>query len=145
MLERVQDLVADQVRSEVEGLDMSPVWQAVSVRIGESPMPWFQGLRAWWEDAQIVSPMTGWSAVVAAAAVLLAFAYYPAADKPTPEVAQRVAQVASAEGLIRDVLREATDNNSAVFESIVGSVDRFMIEPETQTAVLWVSDPGDLQ
>ena len=146
MLERVQDLVAEQVNTEVEDLDLSPVWGAVSAQIEESPMPWFQGLRAWWEDAEIVSPMTGWSAVAAAAAVLLAFAYYPSADKPTPEVAQRVAGVASAEVLIRDALAEAMNNNSsAVFESIVGSVDRLMVEPETQTAVLWVNDPGDLQ
>ncbi len=143
-LERLQDLVANDVRRGADAADLGLVWQAVSAEIGEAPLPWSRRLTAWWEDLEVPLLAPSFPAVAAAAAVLVAFAFWPGATpQPGADFATTVAHVDSADSLLEEVVDDI--DNSVVFESIVGSVDRLMIEPETQTAVLWVSDTGALR
>jgi hypothetical protein len=145
LLEKLQSAIARQAEEDVAAVDLTSVWGAVAARIDDVPVPWTQRLRAWWDDFEILSPATALPALAGAAAVLFAVNFWaPGQDGPTgpaapasrPEIADRV---------------EATWNqlanldNSAVFESIVGGVDGLMIEPSTKTAVLWISDSGELQ
>ncbi len=150
VLERVQDMVVEEVSAEVRDVDLSSVWTVVSEQIGDVPAPFSQRLAAWWDGLEIASPGFLGPAVAAAATVMLTFAFWPTDDVTTPlapSVAVKVAAGESAERLVEDAVEEieADLDNSAVFESIVGSVDRLMIDPDTHTAVLWVSDTGDLQ
>lgn len=149
VLENLQDLVAQEVGREVEGIDTSGIWSAVSEQIGDAPVPWTDRLRAWWDEVEIVTPMLGWQAAAAATALAIGVLVLPQGDQggfnqqaTAPgsgvEIAQRVAIVAQEESLMRQAL-ESVDN-SAEFESIVGDVDQFLVDPETHMAVLWVDD-----
>ena len=152
VLEGVQDLVAQHVAAEVENVDFDSIWQVVSARIDEEPRPWTRRVVAWWDDFEFVSPATMWPAFAAAAAVFLAVNFWPVdsvqmglevAREAPVEIAERVAQVGRAERLFQEAMDQI--DNSAVFESIVGGVDSLMIEPKTQTAVLWINDTGDFR
>ena len=143
-LERIQDLVADEIAGDVDGVDFVSLWQAVSDEIGDVHVPWHRRLRAWWDELEAPVFAPAWPAFAAAAAVFVTFALWPGAGtQPTADLSATVAHVDSADSLFSEVVDDI--DNSAVFESIVGSVDRLMIEPETQTAVLWVSDTGALR
>ncbi len=156
LLEKVQNLVAEQATADIAGIDVDSIWSAVAAQIDEAPPSLTQRLQAWWEDFEFLSPGTVWPALGAAAVVFLAVNFWqgdvgaPGRDfaKPseTLEIFERVATAGRAEQAFRDVLgASGLSDNSAVFESIVGGVDGLMIEPKTQTAVLWISDTGDFQ
>jgi len=140
LLEKLQSLVAADVAGAVDGIDFSGVWESVSRQIGEVSTPWPQRLRAWWKDLEMASPMAGWQVAAAAAAVLAGVYFLPAGGDPkvvqTVEVARRIAAIAREEGVMNEV------NNSVEFESIIGSVDSLVVDPDTHTAVLWVNDSG---
>jgi anti-sigma factor RsiW len=153
-LERIQGLVAGFVAEEVAAMDVDSIWMAVSSRIDEptSARSWSQRARAWGDGFELVSPATVWPALAAAAAVFLTFNLWPdgtptvgvdVARKAPIEIAERVAQVGRAERLLQEAMDQI--DNSAVFESIVGGVDSLMIEPKTQTAVLWINDTGEFR
>ncbi len=144
-LEKLQSLVASHFAAEVESIDVSSIWSTVSAQIEDRPLSWQRRLGSWWDELEIFSPLTVWPAVAAAAAVFLAINLWtgdPIGSKTNfargggVEVAVEVADVAN---------RLAKVDNSAVFESIVGGVDMLMVEPETQTAVIWIDDTGEFR
>ena len=151
-LEKLQGLVAAHFAAEVESIDVSSIWTTVSAQIEERPRSWRQRLESWWDDLEILSPFTVWPAVAAAAAVFLAINLWTGdptgsnaglAGSGDVEIAEQVAKVAQ-NPLLQHGMEEI-DDNSAVFESIVGGVDMLMVEPETQTAVIWIDDTGDFR
>lgn len=159
-LERIQGLVAGFVADEVAAVDVDSIWAAVSSRIGDQgTRSWSQRLWAWGEDFELFSPAAAWPALAAAVALVLAFNFWPAVDvakqagvEIVDKVAQaaelaRAKQVAHADRLVEEAMDQIDNiDNSAVFESIVGGVDSFMVEPKTQTAVLWINDDsGDFR
>jgi len=150
-LERIQVLVAEFVAHEVAAVDVDSIWAAVSSRIDDrGTRSWSQRLWAWGDGFEILSPAAAWPALAAAAALVLAFNFWPAVDAAKQarieildKVAQagelaQAAQLAQADRLVEEAMEQI--DNSAVFESIVGGVDSFMVEPKTQTAVLWIND-----
>ena len=159
LLEKLQGLVAEQAAADIAGIDTSSIWSAVAAEIDEAPPSWTHRLRSWWEDLEILSPVAVWPGLAAAAAVFLAVNFWQASTgtpgrdfaKPAEklEIFEHVATVGRAEQAFHEALGpfgpSGMSDNSAVFESIVGGVDGLMIEPKTQTAVLWISDSGDFQ
>lgn len=144
-LEKLQSLVASHFAAEVESIDLSSIWSTVSAQIEEKPRSWRQRVESWWDEVEILSPFTVWPAVAAAAAVFLAINLWTGdpigpetnfAHSGAVDVAEEVAGVAN---------HLAKVDNSAVFESIVGGVDMLMVEPETQTAVIWIDDTGEFR
>jgi hypothetical protein len=151
VLEKVQGLVIDHVAVATRGVDLDSVWSAVSARIDETPRSWRQRLESWWDDLEIWSPLTVWPAAAAAAAVFLAVNLWSASPGTPPsevvrddrvEITERIAQVRS-DNLFLEAMNDI--DNSAVFENIVGGVDTLMVEPKTQTAVIWIDDNGDFR
>lgn len=151
-LERVQDLVVEHVGAATAGIDVDSIWHAVSAGIDEKPRSWTRRLESWWDDLELWSPMAVWPAAAAAAAVFLAINLWSASDSGIrgvdrpgiagAEIAERIVQVRN-DNLLREAMNEI--DNSAVFESIVGGVDTLMVEPKTQTAVIWINDNGDFR
>ncbi len=151
-LERIQDLVSQEIASEVELIDLDLIWHSVSAQIDDASPSLPQRFQAWWDEFEFLSPMTVWPAAMAAAAVFFAVNFWPAdvvnvgvevAREARVEIADIVADVGRRESLFREAMEQI--DNSAVFESIVGGVDRFMVEPKTQTAVLWIDDTGEFR
>lgn len=142
LLERLQSAIARQAEADIAAVDLTPVWSAVAAQIGDVPVPWTQRLRAWWDDLEILSPVTALPALAGAAAVLFAVNFWSADDIGPPHQASRPEIVEHVEHARRQL---ANLDNSAVFESIVGGVDGLMVEPSTKTAVLWISDSGEIQ
>lgn len=151
-LEALQGLVAQQVSSFVDEIDVDSIWRVVSNRIDDAPYSWTQRVAAWWEGLFPLNPAAAWPALAAAAAVFLAVSFLTGdvapigvevAGKAPVEIAERVAQVGRAERLFQEAMDEV--DNSAVFESIVGGFEGLMIEPKTQTAVLWIHDNGEFR
>jgi len=150
-LERIQGLVAGFVADEAAAVDVDSIWAAVSSRIDDQgTRPWSERVRAWVDGFEILSPAAAWPALAAAAALVLAINFWPAVDiakQARVEILDKVAQarelaqakqIAQADRLVEEAMDQI--DNSAVFESIVGGVDSFMVEPKTQTAVLWIND-----
>ncbi len=152
-LEGLQALVSSQVSAAVDAIDMSRIWVGVGARIDQAPLSWSERLITWWEGLE--APRLGgmWPALAGAAAVaVLAVGVwtYPGAESAPAPLAERqtAAEFQTAElGKFEAEEAQLADerDNSAVFESIVGSVREHMVEPETGPTVLWVSDSGDLR
>lgn len=150
-LESLQRLVADHVAACTDAIDVGAVWRSVSSQIEDSPRSFARRVAAWWDGLEPLSQTTVWPAFAAAAAVLMAVALWSdggpegieMARDSRVEIAERVAQVGRTERLLQEAMEQI--DNSAVFESIVGGVDGLMIEPKTQTAVLWINDSGDFR
>jgi anti-sigma factor RsiW len=129
-IERLQDLVADHVRSRAEEIDVNLVWAGIVPRIGNGAPPWRMRLRDWWETAGarwlVPAPLY---AALAAAVALAALWWRPVAMGPAPQLAA-VSAV----------------DNSAILDSVESDAASVALlsEPETNTMVLWVSDeePG---
>ncbi len=159
-LEKVQDLVVAQAAAEVEGIDLDSIWAGISSEIDATPLPWTERLRVWWDEFELLSPMTVWPAVAAAAAFFLTLNFWDGGGstftkelaKPavSTEINERVADVGLAHEAWDEVVRwldsgRGVEDNSAVFESIVGGVDGLVIEPKHGTAVLVIGDDGEFR
>jgi len=123
-LERLQEMIVERVRSAVDEVDLSLIWEGVARRVGASRGPRLTWLRDWWE---MLGAMGGlrrplYAALVGAAAVALVF--------------WRLHGEPVAQQMIAD--------NSVILDSVESHVDMLALlsEPETNTLVLWVSDEG---
>jgi hypothetical protein len=161
-LEALQALIGAQVAKQVDAIDMSRIWAGVAVRIEQAPQSWWERLTNWGEGLELPTFTTAWPALAGAAAVaVLTFGLlsYPGGEVPPAPLAVRPATTAmqTAELGADEVVREILDSregggedsdalvNSAVVDSIVGSVRELTVDPETGTTVVWVSDSGDMR
>lgn len=126
-LERLRVLVKASITEQMETLDFTRFWDAVESELPSRPRSWQKRLSHWWSESPTVNwnPYLGVAAAAAAAA--LAFLLLNGNEKPTTQPAVR--QIASQE-------------NPASIDSIDSDVSSVAVvnDPETHTAVLWVSD-----
>jgi len=145
-LESLQDLIAEEIGAGVESVDTSDLWRSVAAQIGDQPVSWTDRLSAWWGDLEpFSSPMLGWQAAAAAAALAIGVLVLPGAERDAGDSLARngtAAEQVEIATLVRDVADEVWLDNTAEFESIVGEVDQFMVDPDTHMAVLWVDEGG---
>jgi anti-sigma factor RsiW len=130
-IERVQDLVAATINTQVDEIDLSEVWPAVAARMGTMRAPWLRRLRIRWEEREAVVwrlPAFGLAAATAALALVIWF------GRPTNSPPQ-LAETAPAPVV----------DNTAMIDSVDSSADAVAVlnEPETNTTVLWVNDESD--
>lgn len=149
-LESLQSLFGAQVAEQVDAIDMSRIWTAVAGRI-ETPAPsWRERLAAWRESFAFPELSTAWPALagaVAMAALALGVWIYMGSSGgpiPTSPVAQ-VQPEHPAEVQSVALMGDEDKVNSAMFDSILGSVKELSVDPESGTAVVWVSDSGDVR
>ena len=161
-LEGLQALIGAQVAGQVDAIDMSRIWTGVAMHIEQAPQSWWERLTAWGERLELPTFATAWPALAGAAAVaVLTFGVLsylgdgvspaPLAVRPVTD-ALRMAELGEEE-VVKEIL-DARDGdgedadglvNSAVVDSIVGSVRELTVDPETGTTVVWVSDSGDMR
>lgn len=137
-LEGLQVLVSAHVAESVEAIDMSQIWARVETRIGEGTLSWTQRLAGWWEELEVPSLSGAWPALAGAAAVaVLTFGIwsYQNSDPTLPSLAAAPAPVVA----------ELELDNSALIDSLVGSVTELTVDPENGTAIVWVSDSGEIR
>jgi anti-sigma factor RsiW len=151
-LEQLQELVTGQISELVDEVDMSRIWQSVAQRIENTPRPWSERVRAWWEGLELdFSPAGAWPAMAAVAAIaLFTLALWSGgiANDPSSEIAvvpgenDFIARAENAEvaDAVLDVLESFEIDNSVEFEFLGGSVDGLMVEPETGMNVILVSE-----
>jgi hypothetical protein len=145
LLERLQSAIARQAAADIAAVDLTPVWDVVAAQIGDVPVPWTQRLRVWWDDLEILSPVTALPVLAGAAAVLFAVNFWSVGQDASDGAKTKAMRPEIVEHVEEAKRQLANLDNSAVFESIVGGVDGLMIEPSTKTAVLWISDSGEIQ
>jgi len=157
-LEGLQAMLGAQIAERVDAIDMSQIWAGVNARIQQRPQSLWErltdGIRF-----ELPSFAGAWPALAgAAAAVALTvgvWTYQSPEVVPQPLAARSDTAIQTAELIDSDVADEIIDSpegedgpdglvNSAVFDSIVGSVRELSVDPETGTAVVWVSDSGDM-
>lgn len=152
-LESLQALVGQHVAERVDAVDMSRVWAGVVSRLDQAPLSWSERLRAWWESLEAPVFSGAWPALAGAAAVallVLGVWSFQGGQGAAPQIAteqQSTVPVLTAKLPEEEAADALLDEpvNSAVFDSIVGSVKEFTVDPDTGTAVLWVSDSGDVR
>lgn len=156
-LEALQGLVAAQVAERVEAIDMSRIWIGVAARMEQVPLSWQQRLAARAKAFELPTVRGAWPALAGAAAVAVltlgVWTYQDGKVDPSPGVreasiaaAPRPVEVEVAKIDEEEVADAISDElvNSAVFDSIVGSVRELTVDPETGTTVVWVSDSGEM-
>lgn len=149
-LEAVQSLLGAQVAEQVDAIDMSRIWAGVAKRI-ETPVPsWRERLAAWRESFALPDFSAAWPALAGAVAVMaLALGVWvymgPGSSGPIPTgtVANGQPDPSSVQSVA--LMGDEDKVNSAMFDSIVGSVRELTVDPENGTAVVWVSDTGDVR
>jgi len=123
-MERLQELVANDVAAMVDEIDLGQVWAGVSARLTPTSRPLRERLSDWWEEA---NPLRyAWMPVSAAAvaAVLALLLWQTPSTTPSAQVA----------GV----------DNSAIVETVQsdGNAIAFHRDSLTNTTVLWVTDNG---
>jgi anti-sigma factor RsiW len=124
-LERLEDIIVEQVTRRAEEVDLAGMWTGIASRLEEVSPPWFARLRGWLDFSGLAF---SWRPPAYAAAVallvLIVFLLQPSAP--------RSEQIAAA-NLV---------DNSAILDSVESHVDSIALlsEPETNTMVLWVND-----
>jgi len=123
-LERLQEMVAERVRSAVDEVDLSLIWAGVARRVGASRGRRFAWLRGSWEMLSAMGGMRRPLYVALAGAAAVALVFW---------------------GLHGERFGQQTvADNSVILDSVESHVDTLALlsEPETNTLVLWVSDDG---
>jgi anti-sigma factor RsiW len=158
-LEGLQAILGAAIAERIDAIDMSRIWARVATRIEEKPQSWWERLTSRGFGFEMPAFASAWPAFAGAAAVaVLTFGVwnYQTGDVTSQPQAARPGTAAfqTAELGESDVAEEIIDSpddvdpdslvNSAVFDSIVGSVRELTVDPETGTAVVWVSDSGDM-
>jgi anti-sigma factor RsiW len=70
-VERLQEILSQEIDSQIERIDFSRFWGQVEDRLSAPPPPWFVRLRLWWEQWKANQPL-GVPLGAATAALLLA-------------------------------------------------------------------------
>jgi hypothetical protein len=128
-MERLQELISSRVQAEIAQVDLSRVWAGVAPRLVSVRRPWYESVRERWEEIgprwQTLVPVSAAAAVAGLLAMLL-WQGQQTGTQPT--------QWAS-----------ASDDNSAIFETVQSGGDPFTViqEPETKTTVLWINASGE--
>lgn len=123
-MERLQELVANNVAALVDEIDLSRVWDGVAARLSPVSRPLSERLRDWWDEAGLLGRAWMPLSAAAAAAILAALLWQ---TQP-----------------VQDSAQVATVDNSAIVDSLEsnGNSLAFRREPETNTMVLWITDNG---
>jgi len=133
-LERMQDLINENVTGAVDAIDFSTFWSAVEDRLPAVRTPWRVGLRDWWTNGSDHRWLVRFPAFAAAMAIAV-LALYLLTHATQPSVEPAAPQVAAAD-------------NPTTIDSLDTDVDSVAVvsDPETRTMVLWVNDAqnGDL-
>ncbi len=126
-LERLHVLIKSTVEEQLEAVDFSHFWNDLSAKLPPKRLSWATRLRSRWGDAEgfRFNPYVGLAAAAAAAALGFLLLNTPT----TPTVQPAAQQVASQE-------------DPASIDSLSSDVSSVAVvnDPETSTAVLWVSD-----
>jgi anti-sigma factor RsiW len=126
-LERLQDLISENISAQVDEINFSEFWPAVGRRLGTVRMSSWNRLRTWWSDGD------AWAVhlpiFAAAAAAVLAFLFLTRAPQRPPEA---------------DPAQVAAVDNTASIDSLDTDFDTVAVltDPETRTTVLWVGNDG---
>lgn len=129
-LERLQELVSENISARVDEVDFSEFWTGVERRLGTIQVSWWRRWSASWSDGD-----RGWTmrwpvfAAAAAAIAVLAFFFLVRAPQLTTQP---------------DAARLAAVDNAATIDSLDADADSVAVlsDPETRTTVLWVSEDG---
>ncbi len=126
-LERVQELVSDNINTAVDEVDFESFWPGVQRRLSTTRQPWWPRLRAWMGDGEHTWMIR--LPALAAAAIVAVLAFLLLTRAPQPTTAPGASQLA------------AVDNATSI-ESLDTDVDSVAVlnDPETRTTVLWVND-----
>lgn len=122
-LETVQDALVAQIASQIEGIDLSRVWQGVAPRLERPASGVFRRWTKRWEPPRLswLRPAPAFAALAAACLLAVFLWQWNPAHGPT-EV--------------------ASGDNSAILDSVESNVGSLAVlrEPETNTMVLWITD-----
>jgi len=128
-IERVQDLVAEQVNSAVEEIDTDDIWSSIAPRIEAVSRPWTARIMDWWEAGEARWLVRAPLYAGVAAALVLAALYWQPRDGGEQQIA------------------EAVVDNSVIIDSVRSDVGSLALvsEPETNTMVLWVTEDSPME
>ena len=126
-MERIQELVSDNLNAAVDEIDLSGFWSAVERQLHPVGVSWWQRVRAWWGEVEhrwmISVPAFAAAAIVAG----LAFFLFTRAPQVTQDPgAPQIAAV----------------DHTASIDSLETDLDSVAVlnDPDTRTTVLWVND-----
>jgi hypothetical protein len=129
-MERVQLLVSDAVKKQVDAIDFSGLWSAIDQRIAGVHVPWMTRARAWWEELRIDFDLRVPVFVTAALVAVLALTWYAR----QPDISSIV------EGQ-----QIANFGNEAAIESLETTFDSVDFINDPESPVVWISNDGPLR
>jgi hypothetical protein len=135
-MERVQLLVSEAIKKQVDGIDFGGLWPAIEQRIGTVQVPWTVRARTWWEEMRSELDLRVPAFVAAAVMAVLVFTWYTR----QPDISQ-----------IIEAQQIANVGNEAASEAAIESLETtfesldFINDPDSNATVLWVSDDGPLR
>ena len=125
-MNRLQELVAESISSQVDEIDFTDFWAGVERRLGTVRVPWWQRAAAWWSAGEQWWPRRLPAFAAAAAIVALMLLLFGRTQPTSQPGARQIAAV----------------DNAASIEALETDVDSVAVlsDPETRTTVLWVTD-----
>jgi anti-sigma factor RsiW len=132
-LERMQELISDNVSRAVEGLDFEQFWSTIERRLPAVREPWGARVREWWSATEHPWMLRLPAFAAAMAIAVVALVLFTRGTQTTVQPA--APQLAAAD-------------NATTIDFLDSDVDSVAVlnDPETRTMVLWVNDvqTGDL-
>jgi anti-sigma factor RsiW len=132
-LERMQELVSNNVSRAVEEIDFEKFWSTIEHRLPSVREPWGARVREWWSGGEHPWMLRLPAFAAAMAIAVVALFLFTRGTQTTVQPAEP--QLAAAD-------------NTTTIDSLDTDVDSVAVlnDPETRTMVLWVNDAqnGDL-